>query len=67
MDQPSNQVCPTCGLPPLHVATITSGRIVSASLVCALEHLWIVKWAEQRPAQDSLRARIEHAATVIAR
>ena len=48
MDQPSNQVCPTCGLPPEHTVTSTTGRITSATFVCPLDHLWIVKWAVQQ-------------------
>jgi len=51
MDQPSNQVCPTCGLPPEHAVTTRTGSIVSATLVCGLDHVWIVKWTVRRFAQ----------------
>lgn len=62
-DQPSSQVCPICGLPPQHAATTTDGRlasatcVVTATLVCALDHLWLVKWTVQQPAQAAEVAR----------
>ena len=51
MDQPSRQVCPTCGLPPARTATHTADGINTASLACPLDHVWLIRWAEQQHAQ----------------
>lgn len=44
---PITLLCPVCGLPATSETRHRNGTITTATLLCPMEHIWIVKWASQ--------------------